>query len=114
MEQSSIGTLDKGIYDSWVDLAGALQRDAILAYAVDGEPLPLAQGYPLRFIDFGLCNYKNVKGLAHLQLTADACQGHWEALAGYPLDGTIKPKRYWGVDTRQHQFAVEAGEITTW
>lgn len=114
LKQISIGTSDKGIYESWIDLNGALQRNAILAYAVDGTFLPVEQGYPLRFIDFGLYNYKNVKGLARLELTDNARLGHWEDLAGYPLDSTIKPKRYWSVDTRQHQFTAQTGEVTEW
>lgn len=114
IKQSSIGTAEKGIYESWVNLADALERGALLAYAVDGEALPEEQGYPIRFIDFGLYNYKNVKGLARIELTTEARLGHWEELAGYPLDGTIKPKRYWSVDLRKHMFAATPGEVREW
>lgn len=113
-KQSSVGTQEKGVYESWVELDGALERDAMLAWAVDGSPLPPQQGFPLRFIDFGLYNYKNVKGLARIDITPNAQLGHWEQLAGYSLDGTIKPKRYWAVDLRQHRFAATPGEVTSW
>lgn len=114
LKQTSIGTPEKGSYESWIDLHGAIRRDAILAYAVDGKCLPSEQGFPVRFIDFGLYNYKNVKGLAQLEITAQAELGHWEAEAGYPLDGTVKPKRYWCVDARLHRFTAVPGEVTDW
>jgi len=114
IKQVSVGTPEKGIYESWIDLAGAVARDAILAHSVDGAPLPPEQGYPLRLIDFGLYAYKNVKGLARLEVTPDAQLGHWEGLAGYSLDGTVKPKRYYAVDLRKHMFTMHNGEVTEW
>lgn len=114
IKQVSIGTSDKGIYESWIDLTDAVARDAILAHSVDGAPLPLEQGYPLRLIDFGLYAYKNVKGLTYLETTSTAQLGHWEEMAGYSIDGTVKPKRYYSVDLRKHMFAMSQGEVTEW
>lgn len=114
LKQVSVGTPEKGIYESWIDLAGAVARGAILAHSVDGAPLPPEQGYPLRLIDFGLYAYKNVKGLTRLEVTPTAQQGHWEELAGYSLDGTVKPKRYYAVDLRKHMFTMHTGEVTEW
>lgn len=114
IKQVSTGTPDKGVYESWIDLAGAVARDAILAHSVDGAPLPPEQGHPLRLVDFGLYAYKNVKGLTRLEVTPNAQLGHWEELAGYPLDGTVKPKRYYSVDLRKHMLAVDKGEVTQW
>lgn len=114
LKQISVGTPEKGVYESWIDLAGAVARDAILARSVDGAPLPPEQGYPLRLIDFGLYAYKNVKGLTRLEITPAAQLGHWEELAGYSLDGTVKPKRYYSVDLRKHMFTTHNGEVTEW
>lgn len=114
LKQMSVGTPEKGAYESWIEMASAVRRDAILAHSVDGAPLPPEQGYPLRLIDFGLYAYKNVKGLTHLEVTPNAQLGHWEEWAGYPLDGTVKPKRYYAVDLRKHMFAMGKGEVTEW
>ncbi|HEX8818365.1 MAG TPA: molybdopterin-dependent oxidoreductase [Archangium sp.] len=114
LRQVSVGTPEKGIYESWISLAGALERQALLAVAVDGHPLPPEQGYPLRLIDFGLYAYKCVKGLTRLEVTTEARLGYWEELAGYSLDGTVKPKRYWSVDLRKHMLAEKPGEVTEW
>lgn len=114
LRQVSVGTPEKGIYESWIDLAGALERDALLAHSVDGRPLPPEQGYPLRLIDFGLYAYKGVKGLTRLEVTPEARLGYWEETAGYSLEGTVKPKRYWSVDLRKHMLAGKPGEVTEW
>jgi formylglycine-generating enzyme required for sulfatase activity len=114
LHQISVGTPEKGRYESWINLQDALSRDALLVHSVDGAPLPPAQGFPLRLIDFGLYGYKNVKGLTGLSLTNELRLGYWEELAGYSLDGTVKPKRYWAVDRRQHLYAADHGEVVQW
>lgn len=114
LKQTSVGTTDKGVYESWIRLDEALERSTILAHSVDGEPLPLEQGYPLRLIDFGLYGYKNVKGLTSIEVVDQWQLGHWERIAGYALDGTVKPKRYWAVDLKSHQFTQNKGEVTDW
>jgi DMSO/TMAO reductase YedYZ molybdopterin-dependent catalytic subunit len=112
LRQQSIGTPEKGTYDSTIPLAAALDRQALLCHSIAGEPLPLERGFPLRLIDFGLYGYKGVKGLASLEVT-DRCElGVWERKAGYSKDGTIRPKRYWIVDRVEHRFCEEPGEIT--
>lgn len=114
LRQASVGTAEKGVYESWIEVSGALRRGALLAHTVDGEPLPPAQGAPLRLIDFGLYGYKCVKGLAKLELTHEARLGYWEEQAGYMLDGTVKPKRYYAVDLQKQMFSMSAGEVTEW
>jgi DMSO/TMAO reductase YedYZ molybdopterin-dependent catalytic subunit len=83
-----------------------------LCHSIDGSPLSLERGYPLRLIDFGLYGYKSVKALAKLEVTTAYELGEWEERAGYPLDGTVRPKKYWICDLRRSMFAPAAGEIT--
>lgn len=114
LRQESIGTPEKGTYDSTIPLGEAIQRDALLCHSLNGLPLPLERGYPLRLIDFGLYGYKGVKGLRRLEMT-DRCElGVWERKAGYRKEGTIRPKRYWIVDRVEHRFHDAPGEITTY
>ncbi len=112
LKQTSIGTPEKGVYQSTIALGDALSRRALLVYSVDGETLPIVQGYPLRLIDFGLYGYKNVKGLSKLEVTDQFELGEWENRAGYDLDGTIRPKKYWIVDLAKWRFVDKLGEVT--
>lgn len=111
LKQTSIGTPEKGVYTSTIPLDPALERDALLCYAVDGSVLPMEQGSPLRLIDFGLYGYKSVKGLCTLEVTDKFELGLWEAKAGYDLNGTIQPKKYWIVDLQDWRFIDKHGEV---
>jgi DMSO/TMAO reductase YedYZ molybdopterin-dependent catalytic subunit len=112
LKQTSIGTPEKGVYESTIPLGDAIDRRAILATRIDGEPLPLERGYPLRLLDFGLYGYKSVKGLARLEITTSFELGKWERKAGYALDGQIMPKRYRMCDLDRHEFLIRPGEVT--
>jgi DMSO/TMAO reductase YedYZ molybdopterin-dependent catalytic subunit len=112
VKQVSIGTSEKGKYDSTIPLADAIERRALIIHSVDGSKLTLEQGFPIRLIDFGLYGYKGVKGIEHLILTKDFATGHWERAAGYDKSGKIKKKKYWCVDLRKHQFVGTDGEVT--
>lgn len=112
LKQTSIGTKEKGVYQSTIPLSDALSRRAMLIHTVDGEPLPLEQGYPLRLFDFGLYGYKSVKGLRFLEVTDQFDIGEWERRAGYNKDGVIRPKKYWMVDLKKWNFAKDPGEVT--
>lgn len=110
LKQRSIGT-EKGIYDSTIHLASAVRRDAILAHRVDGTALPLENGFPLRLHDFGLYLYKCVKALASLEVTKENEIGYWEEYAGYDVDGTVLPKRYYAVDLQRKFYFAGKGEV---
>ncbi|KND57704.1 Sulfite oxidase [Candidatus Burkholderia verschuerenii] len=110
IRQLSHGT-EKGVYDSTVHLKSAIEHDALLALRVDGEQLPLENGFPLRFIDFGLYLYKCVKALGRIEVTRENKIGFWEDYAGYSLDGTIQPKRYYAVDLQKKFYFDGVGEV---
>ncbi len=112
VRQVSIGTPEKGVYDSTIPLGPALARRALLIDRIGDAPLPRERGYPLRLIDFGLYGYKSVKGLARLEITDRFELGVWERQAGYELDGEIQPKRYRFCDLGGHHFIEGPGEVT--
>lgn len=111
LKQTSIGTPDKGTYDSTIPLGDALERDALLADTLNGAPLPMERGFPVRLLDFGLYGYKGVKGLARLEIVNRFELGVWERKAGYAKEGTIRPKRYWICDLGEHRFVGRPGEV---
>jgi DMSO/TMAO reductase YedYZ molybdopterin-dependent catalytic subunit len=112
LKQTSIGTPEKGVYESTIPLGDAVARRAMLAVTLDGEPLPIERGYPLRLLDFGLYAYKSVKGLRSLEITTRFELGEWEKKAGYALEGEIQPKRYRMCDLDRHHFIENSGEFT--
>lgn len=112
LKQTSIGTKEKGVYESTIPLGDALSRRALIVHSVDGEVLPIEQGYPLRLYDFGLYGYKNVKALVNLHVTKDYEIGEWERRAGYDINGTVRPKKYWIVDMKKWGFIEKPGEVT--
>lgn len=108
--QLSNGT-EKGRYDSTIHMRSAIERNAILAYRADDAPLTPETGFPLRLIDFGLYKYKCVKALREIVVTRENRLGYWEAYAGYDLDGTVQPKKYYAVDLQRKIWFGGTGEV---
>lgn len=61
-------------YRSALPLADLLADDVLLADELDGEPLPLAHGAPLRLVAPAHYGYKNVKHLKQINFLRDAKQ----------------------------------------
>lgn len=53
-------------------------RDGILAYEMNGEPLPVEHGYPVRLIVPGLYGYKMPKWVQRMEFTDQPTPGSWE------------------------------------
>ncbi len=73
----------------------ALSNDPIIAYAMNGEPLTLHQGFPLRLIIPGWYGVSNVKWLSEIHLQEDGYLGKWQArnyrtLKGEMINGEMK------------------------
>jgi DMSO/TMAO reductase YedYZ molybdopterin-dependent catalytic subunit len=73
----------------------ALAPEPFLAYAMNGEPLTVPQGFPLRLIMPGWYGVSNVKWLAQIHVQEDRYLGNYEArwyrtLNGVVIDGETK------------------------
>src|SRR5206468_10269210 len=66
-------------------------RDAMLAVAMNGEPLPLAHGFPVRMVIPGLYGYVSAtKWVTDMELTTfDAFDAYW-VRRGWAQQGPIK------------------------
>lgn len=66
-------------------------RNAVVAYAMNGEPLPAAHGYPARLVVSGLYGYVSAtKWLTEIELTQwDGVDGYWVP-RGWGKNGPIK------------------------
>jgi DMSO/TMAO reductase YedYZ molybdopterin-dependent catalytic subunit len=85
-------------------------RDAMLAVAMNGEPLPLEHGFPVRMVVPGLYGYVSAtKWLVDLELTTfDAYDAYWIE-RGWALPRPIKTESR--IDTPRLGAKVNAGEV---
>ncbi len=78
-------------YTTSLPLSYLLRYNIILAHEVNGNPLSISDGFPLRVIAFGKFGYKWAKWITSLEVTDESEFGYWEARgysdkADVPLD----------------------------
>ncbi len=85
-------------------------RDAMLAVAMNGEPLPLAHGFPVRMIVPGLYGYVSAtKWLVDIELTTfDAYDPYW-VQRGWAEEAPVKTMSR--IDTPSPFLDLVAGEV---
>ncbi|HLX20503.1 MAG TPA: molybdopterin-dependent oxidoreductase [Gaiellaceae bacterium] len=75
-------------YTDYLTMDQALLPDVMLAYEMNGKPLPREHGAPVRLIIPDMYGYKNVKWLNTINLVPAAENGYWENL-GYDRDAWV-------------------------
>jgi DMSO/TMAO reductase YedYZ molybdopterin-dependent catalytic subunit len=83
----SFYSAEKPYVDS-LTLEQARAPDVMLAYEMDGEPLPRPHGAPARVVMPRMYGYKNVKWVDRIVLTRDQLVGYWEE-RGYDSDAWV-------------------------
>ena len=66
----------------------ALLADVLLAFEMDGAPLPRPHGAPVRLVIPEMYGYKNVKWVERIEVEAKPRNGFWED-HGYDADGWV-------------------------
>jgi DMSO/TMAO reductase YedYZ molybdopterin-dependent catalytic subunit len=85
-------------------------RDSMLAVSMNGEPLPLAHGFPVRMIVPGLYGYVSAtKWLVDLELTTFAAYDAYWIKRGWSQQGPIKTESR--IDTPGSGAQVSAGQV---
>ncbi|GIG89582.1 molybdopterin-dependent oxidoreductase [Plantactinospora endophytica] len=85
-------------------------RDAMLAVGMNGEPLPLAHGFPVRVVVPGLYGYVSAcKWLVELELTSFADFDAYWVPRGWSARGPIKTQSR--IDTPRAGRTLPAGEV---
>jgi hypothetical protein len=82
-------------FHSSLTIEDAMADDVLLAYEMNGEPLPEEQGYPLRLVVPGKYGYKWVKWIDQVQVVDYDHKGFWE-LRGWNDDAGITSCNDWG------------------
>ena len=72
-------------------------QDAMLAYEMDGKPLPREHGAPVRVVIPEMYGYKNVKWVSRIVVGNDTEPGYWEQ-RGYDVDAWVGRSN--GIDSR--------------
>jgi DMSO/TMAO reductase YedYZ molybdopterin-dependent catalytic subunit len=75
-------------YVDYLTLRQASLHDVMLAYEMDGKPLPREHGAPVRLVIPEMYGYKNVKWLQGIDVVDAAGEGYWEGL-GYDKDAWV-------------------------
>ncbi|HVS86267.1 MAG TPA: molybdopterin-dependent oxidoreductase [Gaiellaceae bacterium] len=75
-------------YVDYLTSEQAALPDVLLAYEMDGRPLPREHGAPLRLVVPDMYGYKSVKWLARIDVVAQPEAGYWEQL-GYDRDAWV-------------------------
>ncbi len=85
-------------------------RDAMLAVAMNGEPLPIEHGFPVRMVVPGLYGYVSAtKWVVDLELTTfEAFDPYW-IRRGWAEQAPIKTQSR--IDTPRHDASVSRGEV---
>jgi DMSO/TMAO reductase YedYZ molybdopterin-dependent catalytic subunit len=66
-------------YSEGIPVADAMQPEVMLAYEMNGEPLPPAHGFPVRMLIPGLFGMKNPKWLTRIEAVSTHFTGYWQA-----------------------------------
>jgi DMSO/TMAO reductase YedYZ molybdopterin-dependent catalytic subunit len=105
-----VGTSSDGMTIGTPTSAATDGRDAMLAIGMNGEPLPLEHGFPVRMIVPGLYGYvSGTKWLVDLELTTfDAVDPYW-VQRGWMQRAPIKSSSR--IDTPKPFARVQAGKV---
>jgi DMSO/TMAO reductase YedYZ molybdopterin-dependent catalytic subunit len=66
-------------YERSLGISHTRDSEALLAYAMNGEPLPLQHGFPLRLVVPGWYGVASVKWLTEIEVVEDAFTGFYQA-----------------------------------
>ncbi len=67
-----------GGYSDSIPIAKAMESGTILAYSMNGQPLPAGHGFPVRVYIPNIYGMKNVKWLREIKLVDSDYQGYWQ------------------------------------
>lgn len=76
-------------YSDSIPFRMASEGDVLLAYEMNGVPLPRKHGFPLRAVVPGIYGMKNVKWIMEVEVTEENYLGYWQQ-RGWSDDAAVK------------------------
>ncbi len=95
-------------YHDSVRIERALHPDALLAWEMNGQPLPREHGFPARLLIPGIYGMKNVKWLNRITLVSDDFKGYWQTRG---WDDTATYQTMSRFDTPRSRASLAAGVV---
>lgn len=97
-------------YTCGFPVSAAYDRDAMVVVGMNGEPLPLEHGFPLRLVTPGIYGYVgSTKWLGEIEITRfDAFDQYWVP-RGYDAQAPVKTQSR--IDTPRGLATVDAGSV---
>lgn len=77
-----------GVYTESLRRTDAMRPDVMLAHRLDGYPLAVQQGAPVRLVVPEMYGYKSIKWVDRVEFSDAPLAGYWEQ-RGYPSEATI-------------------------
>jgi DMSO/TMAO reductase YedYZ molybdopterin-dependent catalytic subunit len=96
-------------YSDSIPLEKAMEDNVILAYEINGEPLPDEHGYPLRLIVPGIYGMKHVKWINRIEPVGQVYSGFWQE-RGWSYEAPVLTMSK--IATPFYQSTVPVGETT--
>jgi DMSO/TMAO reductase YedYZ molybdopterin-dependent catalytic subunit len=93
-------------FSTSLTLEDAMRSDVILAYEMNGVPLPEEQGFPLRVVSPGQYGYKWAKWVVEMEVVGYDYKGYWES-RGWDDGAYISLGRDWWV----HAVIMSTGAV---
>jgi len=82
MKYLGLSTPDKEYYVG-IDMASAMHPQTLLCYELNGQPLPMNQGYPLRLIIPVKYGVKSIKRIGDMYFSNERTPDYWADKKGY-------------------------------
>lgn len=95
-------------YTEGIPVADAMQPDVMLAYEMNGVPLPPEHGFPLRLLIPGLYGMKNPKWITKIEAVSTHFTGYWQA-SGWSDEAVVQTASM--IRTPGDGGTVAAGEV---
>jgi DMSO/TMAO reductase YedYZ molybdopterin-dependent catalytic subunit len=77
-----------GVYTESLSYQQIAEYRPMMAYELEGKPLAVSQGYPVRLLVPNMYGYKSIKWLVGIRLVDHDTLGYWE-VRGYPENALI-------------------------
>jgi DMSO/TMAO reductase YedYZ molybdopterin-dependent catalytic subunit len=92
-------------HDSSLPLHVCLHEGVLLAWEMDGQPLGVSHGYPLRVVAPSRYFYKSVKWVREIRFVTSDVLGYWERAGGYHNSADFwREERYVSGNLSPHQL----------
>ncbi len=96
-------------YHTAIPIADAMREETLIAYKMNGDPLPLEHGFPVRLLNPGHYGTKNPKWIVNIEL-AETHVGYWEK---HGWDAIANIKLATMIGTPGEDLAVKASTTYT-